>query len=290
MRHHPLVACALASCGLLVAMPAVGQEEAPAPDLDDLFAPPAPEEDPAANPPVEPAPAEAASPAPTASSSAVAEGAPPPTPPVATEVAARPPRGTVAERGGLFGLGLVVAPKVGGGLGNVFLEGLGGTFAGQLELGWTLPIEIPLGRDLQPTAVIGYSGPSSSATVDGDPRLPGGSFAYTLTLHQLDVTWGALYRIPVEAVPWLRPYVLAGARTVWSWTVIDGEAGGEPFGTYVESAFDVGANLTLGADFYVGPGAVLVELQTTVGFADRFVLRDASVLGLQGAVGYRFFL
>lgn len=287
-RVLPLVGLATV---LLPVTAAVAQEESPPVDVEDLFAPPAPDEPPAEPAAEAPAPADSAQPTPAAE----APPAPPPTAaaapaPAATQVAAAPVHGTIAERGGLFGLGLVLAPKLGGGLGNVTLAGLGGTVAAQLEVGWSLPMKLPLGRDLQATTVIGYSGPSSSATVDGDARLPEGSFSYTLTVHQLDVVWGGLYRVPVEAVPWLRPYVLAGMRTVWSWTVIDGEAGSEPFGTYVESAFDVGAALTLGADFYLGPGAILVELQTTVGYADRYVLRDASVLGFEGAVGYRLFL
>ncbi|MBI1944576.1 MAG: hypothetical protein HYS27_02710 [Deltaproteobacteria bacterium] len=287
MHLRSLIALAVVT-PFAVAAPSRAQAEAPQVDVEDLFEPPAPEE-PAAEPAPAPSPpAEAAPPTPEASEPTPAPVAPPA--PVATQLAAPPAHGTIAERGGLFGLGLAVAPKLGGGLGNVTLAGLGGTFAAQLELGWGLPMKLPLGRDLQATTVIGYSGPSSSATVDGDPRLPDGSFSYTLTVHQLDVVWGGLYRIPLDAVPWLRPYVLAGMRTVWSWTVIGGEAGGEPFGSYVESAFDLGAALTLGADFYFGPGALLLELQTTVGYADRFVLRDASVLGFEGAVGYRFFL
>lgn len=291
MHQHYLVAPAVAWL-LVLAAPSRAQDEEPPVDVEDLFAPAAAEE-----PPAEPAPDAAAAPSEDALPVPALEepAAPPPAPveaptPVVAQVAPPPVHGTIAERGGLFGLGLVVAPKLGGGLGNVTLAGLGGTFAAQLELGWSVPIDLPLGRDLQATTVIGYSGPSSSATVDGDARLPDGSFSYSLTVHQLDVVWGGLYRVPVEAVPWLRPYLLAGLRTVWSWTVIDGEAGGEPFGTYVESAFDAGAALTLGADFYLGPGAVLLELQTTVGYADRYVLRDASVLGFEGAVGYRFFL
>lgn len=287
MHLRSLIALAV-TITFAAAAPSRAQAEAPPVDVEDLFEPPAPEEPAAA-----PAP-EATPPPPDGAAPEVSPAAPPPPveppAPVATQLAAPPAHGTIAERGGLFGLGLAVAPKLGGGLGNVTLAGLGGTFAAQLELGWGLPMKLPLGRDLQATTVIGYSGPSSSATVDGDPRLPDGSFSYTLTVHQLDVVWGGLYRIPLDAVPWLRPYVLAGMRTVWSWTVIGGEAGGEPFGSYVESAFDLGAALTLGADFYFGPGALLLELQTTVGYADRFVLRDASVLGFEGAVGYRFFL
>lgn len=199
---------------------------------------------------------------------------------------------TIAERGGMLGLGLSVAPKVGGGLGSIFLEGAGATLAGELELGYSLPFDLPRGRDLQLFTSVGYAGPSSTATVDAnDPRLPGGGdFSYALTLHQLVVTPGVLYRIPVNVVDWWRPYASLGLRAAWSWTVIDGEAGGQAFGTYTERAFDLGGYGALGSDFYVGPGAVLVELQTTVSGANRFVLRDTANLGVQLAVGYRMFL
>ncbi len=250
--------------------------------LDELFGPAEGTEAP-------PAEAEPAVPSPTEPASAVAPAAVP-QPPVVEQPASPPSHRTVAERGGLFGLGLVLAPKLGGGLGNVFFQGLGATFVGELEVGYALPLELPLGRDLQLFGAFSYTGPSSTQQIDGDARLPDGGFSYTLTLHQVNATWGALYRIPTDAVPWLRPYVAAGARTVWSWTVIDGEAGGEPFGTYVESGFDLGAYGAVGADLYFGPGAVLVELQGATTFADRFVLRQTNTLAVQLAVGYRFFL
>lgn len=194
----------------------------------------------------------------------------------------------VAENGGLFGVGVVIAPKVGAGLGSIFLEGAGATLVAELELGYSLPFALPRGRDLQLFTAWSYVAPSSTSTVT-DPRVPGGTSSYTLTLHTLGGTTGVLYRFPIDVVDWWRLYGALGLRTLWSWTVIDGEAQ-QAFGTYVESAFDIGYYGAVGSDFAVGPGAILVELQSSTAFVDRFVLRDTATTSLQLAVGYRFFL
>lgn len=234
------------------------------------------------------APADVAPPTPVApdEDAAVAPGA------AVDATVARDDQRTIAERGGLFGVGVSIAPKLGGGLGSLLLANLGAGLTTELEVGYALPLDLPRGRDLVLFTSIGYAAATSGATIDAnDPRLPGGGdFTYGLVMHQLPVHWGALYRLPLDVVPWWRPYASLGARTLWSWTVIDGEAGGQAFGAYTESAFDLGGYGALGSEFYLGPGAVLVELQGTLTGADRYVLRDAVHAGLQLAVGYRLML
>lgn len=256
-------------------------------DVDELFTP-------AAEEPVDAPAADAAPPEAAPVEAAPVEAAPVEAAPVAVAAQTAPaPQGerTIAEKGGMFGLGLVVAPKIGGGLGSVFLEGLGASFVGELELGYDLPLALPVGRELEVFATVGYTGPSTTATVPAnDARLPGGSFEYTLTLHQLVVNAGLLYRVPIAVVDWWRLYAALGVRNVWSATVVNGAAGGEPFGAYTETAFDLGAYGAVGSDFYVGPGAILVELQTAATWPDRFVLRATSTTAVQLALGYRFFL
>lgn len=281
---------------MLGAVSAHAQDEPEEPvDVDKLFEPA--QEDAAAEPPAAEAaaaPATEAPPAPegTEAEAEAASPTPAPTAVVQDTAAARGDERTIGERGGLFGLGLVVAPKLGGGLGSVFLSGAGGTFVGELEVGYDLPLALPVGRDLEVFASLGYTAPSATETVPaGDARLPeDGAFEYTLTLHQLVGTYGVLYRLPIHAVPWWRLYVAAGARTIWSNTVITGASAGQAFGEYQETAFDLGAYGAVGSDFYVGPGAVLVELQAAASWPDRFVLRATSTTALQMALGYRFFL
>ncbi len=217
----------------------------------------------------------------------------PPAEPVAAVASAEPTGDdttTIHDRGGLFGIGLVIAPKIGGGLGSLFFAGLGPTFTGSLELGYMPPLPAPLGRDFEVFVEAGYAAPSTEEVVDADdPRLADGTFHYRLTLHQLGATWGLLYPIPVP-LSWLRPTVALGARTVWSRTIVEGDAGGEAFGATEEDAFDFGAAGSVGADFFVGPGAIAVELQAAWVPAHRYVLRDTSATVVQVVVGYRFML
>ncbi|MBM4362708.1 MAG: hypothetical protein FJ104_08505 [Deltaproteobacteria bacterium] len=46
----------------------------------------------------------------------------------------------------------------------------------------------------------------------------------------------------------------------------------------------------LGGELHVGPGAVLLEVQTGYAAVDGFVLRDTNVGALNAALGYRLFL
>lgn len=227
------------------------------------------------------------------------EEAPPPPPKKAA-----PPKGQVAapvapaaastttihDRGGLFGVGLVVAPKIGGGLGSVFFKGLGATFSPSLELGYNLPLPAPINRDLELFVEGAYAAPTADEIItNDDPRLPGGSFHYTLTLHQWSLATGALYRIPVP-IAWLRPTVSVALNTVFSRTVVTGDSGDADFATATEDATDFGVVGAVGADLFVGPGAISVEVKSAWVPADRFVLRETSATAVGLFVGYRFFL
>jgi len=197
----------------------------------------------------------------------------------------------IHARGGLFGIGLVLTPKIGGGLSQIFFNGLGASFVGELELGYTLPLPEPVGRDIQLFLSGQYAGPSGKQTVTTtDARLPGdGTWQYELTMHQAVFTLGALYRIPVP-LSWLRPYAGLGGRMYKSWTVVRGSAGGQAFGENLEQSTDFGAYGEAGADFFVGPGAIMAELQLGFTPINSFVMRDTNAGALNLAIGYRFFL
>ncbi len=216
------------------------------------------------------------------------------TPAPTAEVSAAPKpassTSTIHDRGGLFGIGLVLAPKIGGGLGSVFFDGLGATFSPSLEVGYLLPLPAPINRDIELFVEGAYAAPTTDQIVQGDdPRLADGSFHYTLTLHQWSLATGALYRIPVP-LSWLRPTVSLAANTVFSRTVITGDAGDSDFATATEDAVDLGVVAAVGADFFVGPGAISVEVEGAWVPADRFVLRATSATAVGLVVGYRFFL
>ena len=72
-------------------------------------------------------------------------------------------------------------------------------------------------------------------------------------------------------------------------TVVTGDSAGERFPTTLEDAVDVGVVGAVGADIFVGPGAISAELMGSIAPADHFVLQTTSTsLGL--LLGYRFFL
>lgn len=213
----------------------------------------------------------------------------------ATEVTAQadpaPMGGPLYEDGGVFGAGLVIGAKVGGGFGQV-TSSLGATFVGELELGYNLPLPDPVGRDLGLFVATSYAGPGAEETVNaGDERLPSpGSFSYTLTLQQLIITPGVIYRIPVPA-DWVRPYAAAGFRVYLTRTEISGKSGGQAYGDNEETATDYGGYGSLGADFFVGgPGSILCELQFGYAPVDGYILRNTNAGSLNIAVGYRLFL
>jgi hypothetical protein len=197
---------------------------------------------------------------------------------------------TLHQKGGVFGLGLVLAPKLAAGINQVSGNGLGAGAVFELEVGYMPPLFDPIGRDIQLFLVGQYTAPSASQELSGDARLPGnGSWNYELTLHQWIATFGLLYRIPVPPA-WMRPYVAAGMRGYWTTTVATGSASDNDFGTYEEAAFDLGGYGAAGVDFFLGPGSILLELQFGMSALDSYILRNTSSAALNIGLGYRFML
>lgn len=193
----------------------------------------------------------------------------------------------IYQKGGLSGLGLVVGGKVGGGFPQVFGE-FDTTFAGELELGYTLPV---LDRSIEVFLSGQYAAPTSESTDAGpDERLPGdGTWSYDLTMHQVILTLGGLYRLDVGS-DLVVPYGALGGRMYLWQTDVTGESNGESFGEYEEQDTDFGGYAALGADFFVGPGSLLVEVQFGYASVDNFILRDTDTGTLNAVIGYRLFL
>lgn len=184
--------------------------------------------------------------------------------------------------------GLVLGAKLGGGLG---LGALGASFVTELELGYMLPLPEPILHSLELFFAAQYLQPSTNGTAsDADPRLPGdGVMHYDITQQILPLTFGVLYRLPLPTDLFM-PYAAAGARAYLMRTRVKGSVAGEPFGENQETASKVGAYFALGADFFLGPGALLAELSLCHTPVDAFVLRDTNASALNLAVGYRLML
>lgn len=193
----------------------------------------------------------------------------------------------IYQEGGLSGIGLVIGGKVGGGFPQVF-SGFDTTYAAELELGYTLPV---LDRSIEIFLNGQYTAPTTDSTDAGpDSRLPGdGTWSYDATMHQLVLTLGGLYRLDVGS-DLVVPYGALGGRMYLWKTDATGESGGESFGDYQEQDTDFGGYAALGADFFVGPGSILVEVQFGYASIDNFVLRDTDTGTLNAVLGYRIFL
>lgn len=183
--------------------------------------------------------------------------------------------------------GLTVAGKIGGGVGAPFNE-FGGSFVGELELGYLFPLPAPVGRSLGIFAAGAYSQPKTEGEVsEPDPRLPGdGVLRYDVTERQAALSFGLAYRLQLES---LCPYLAGGVRVHMLETAVSGDAGGESFGTNKETDVEIGGYVTLGVDVFLGPGAFLGEVQMPFGGVDGYILRNTNVAALNLAIGYRLF-
>lgn len=204
---------------------------------------------------------------------------------VATE--AEPTDGRpIYERGGLAGIGLTVAAKFGGGFSQAFSE-LGAAFVPELELGITLPFAE---RMLEVFVSGQWAAPTTDGTAGPDPRLPGDQLmTYEVTQQQVALTLGLRLRIPIPS-ELFRPHFALGARLYLMRTEVSGEGGGEAFGDNEETATEAGFFAAVGGELFVGPGALLLEVQLGYASLDGFVMRDTNVGALNVMLGYRLFL
>lgn len=237
----------------------------------------------------EPAPAPPGDPEPTVAPAAAADGggeAAEAGAEAAAEADASEPGGTIAERGGLAGVGLVVGLKVGGSFGQVTSD-LGAAFVPELELGYTLPFA---DRALEVFLSGQWAAPTMTGGAEADARLPGdGAMTFELTQQEAILSLGLLYRIPLST-PVLRPYVGVAGRVYLMRTDVTGQAGGEAFGANEETGTSWGVLGLAGVDFFLGPGALLAELQFGWAPLDGKVLADTNTGALGVMVGYRLFL
>ena len=193
--------------------------------------------------------------------------------------------GPVYERGGLVGTGLVLGLKGAMGLGQVY-DSTELAWIGELELGWVTPH-----RPLEIFVTGSYLRTGRDEAFTGDARLPadGGAWSYDFVQDNFIVTLGGLYRIPLP-IDIVRPYGALGGRAYMSRTEITGYSGAQTYGTYEETGTAWGLYAALGADFFVGPGSILFEVQTGWAPVNRFVQQETSTGTLNFALGYRIFL
>jgi hypothetical protein len=180
---------------------------------------------------------------------------------------------------------LLVGAKIGAG---ASFSGFGMGYVAELEVGYLLPLPDPVRHALQLFAAAAYTAPHlDDHTGSSDPRLPGdGITHFSIDQKVLAVTVGVLGRLPLPS-KLVAPYLALGYRGYAIASQVRGEAGGQAFGTNTEHGYQHGFYAAVGADLFVGPGAVLAELQLAYAQPDALVFRDANVGALQLLVGYR---
>lgn len=196
------------------------------------------------------------------------------------------------ESGGLAHAGLVLGFKPAGiGLSQPFSD-LGTSYTGEFELGYLLP---PLKRSIEVFLAGQFSAPGAEGKeivdtygASGTSRIPG-TMNYKVTVQQLRITAGALYRLPLE-LPLFRPYAGLGIRTYLTRTKVEGDAGGKAFGKNEETDTRIGILGLLGGELHLGPGAVLLEVQCGYAALDGYIMRDTNLGALDLLLGYRLFL
>jgi len=133
--------------------------------------------------------------------------------------------------------------------------------------------------------VFGYAQPT--ATSDGtDARLGDGAYAWDLK-HDL-VTVGIVGRYRFS--PWSGPvqlYAHLSPRLYLMKTTVNGESGGSKLGENIQYDREFGVEVGGGAEWAVGPGAALAELNLNLGGLEGQITGDvpSSAGGL--LVGYR---
>ena len=182
--------------------------------------------------------------------------------------------------------GVIIGAKLGAGIGAFNDSGV--SYAAELELGYLLPLPDPVRHALQLFAATAYTAPQlhghSHAT---DARLPGdGVTHYAIDQRLLTVTVGLLGRLPLHS-ELLAPYLALGYRGHFIASQVHGEVDGQAFGTNTEHGYEHGFYAAVGVDVFLGPGALLAELQCGYAGSDAVVLRDTNLGSLRLLVGYR---
>jgi len=196
-----------------------------------------------------------------------------------------PSAGPIYERGGLFGLGLNLALKVGGGFSQPF-NAFGSAFVPELEVGATLPFAK---RAIEVFFSGQWAAPGAEGTAGPDDRLPGdGMMAYEVTQQTVALTLGLRFRLPIPG-DLFRPHLALGGRAYLMRTEVSGSSGGEPFGDNEETGTSFGFFGAVGGELFVGPGALLLEIQVGYAALDATIMRNTNVGSLTALLGYRFF-
>ena len=182
---------------------------------------------------------------------------------------------------------ILAAGKVGG---IIPFNGLGPFVNFGIEVGYIFG-----GTDRSIGALIDftYTVPHADGTQSEDfdpPRVEGGEYSWELTQKELVLQPTFLYRFTLLDWAPITPYVGIGPRIYFLESVIEGEAGGEPFGETPERSTKFGVGLPLGAEYELGPGGLFAELLFQWGPMDHRITGETHLASGTLFLGYRALL
>ncbi len=136
---------------------------------------------------------------------------------------------------------------------------------------------------------VDYTVPKASGT-QSDPRLgtSGGSYDWKLTEKELAFMPVVMFRL--TSLGRLTPYGGVGPRIYLLQSTVEGSANGGPIEPTKEQSTKVGVGVPLGAEFRLGPGALIGELLLQYGGLDHSATGKANTGAASLSVGYRFLL
>lgn len=130
---------------------------------------------------------------------------------------------------------------------------------------------------------LSYAQPSHTRTL-ADPRVPAGSYSFTLTTRDLRIGVGAQWHFKAASEK-LSPYAGARVKLHLVGSTTDGTAG-SAFGEHSEQSTTIGGAPYGGLLYRVGPGALVGELEVDLAPINQRVTGDANISALAFKVGY----
>jgi hypothetical protein len=177
----------------------------------------------------------------------------------------------------------VAGAKVGG---ILPFDGLNPNLVGTLEVGYVFPW---LHQSFGLLVDVGYAVPRKSGNVPSDVRVDGGKYDWSLTQKELTVAPTILFRL--TKLGRVVPYIGVGPRIYFLRSIVEGKVGGATILETTEQSTKVGLSAPLGAEFRLGPGALVGEFVFEWGPLNHVATGDGTnTLGGNLQLGYRFMI
>jgi len=205
---------------------------------------------------------------------------------VATPAQAEPKKTSQKAAARKAKLGLAVGVKGSLGIPQPFstLKTGGGA---ELELGYLLPF---LGRRLGLSAALSYGHHTASGEGEDGRLIPDGTYQWDLTYQELMLSFGVTGRIFPPYAKLANGYLTVGPRLHFLKVQEEASSGGQSFGTNTEQDLRVGVFVLLGGEFYLGPGAIFLEIEYSWVQVKELITGDADGSALRFSLGYRIVL